>query len=146
MFRSAVYLLFIKDNKILLSRRFNTNFYDGSYQIPTGHIDGNESAKSAAVREAEEETSLKVKESDLDFVYLMHRRRSAHDGLLEYMDIYFRVNRWQGEAKIVEEDCCDDMKWFDLNNLPSNIIPFHLKAINDINNNILYSSHGFEVV
>ena len=34
----TVYLVSIKDNKILLLRRFNTGFMDGFYSFPAGYV------------------------------------------------------------------------------------------------------------
>lgn len=41
-FISAVYLLLIKENQILLLKRANTGYEDGNYSLVAGHIDGNE--------------------------------------------------------------------------------------------------------
>ncbi|HIE41446.1 MAG TPA: NUDIX domain-containing protein, partial [Candidatus Aenigmarchaeota archaeon] len=61
----TVYLVLIKDNKILLSRRFNTGFHDGEYSFPAGHLDGNETLIQAMVREAKEEIGIELKPEDL---------------------------------------------------------------------------------
>lgn len=41
LIRSAVYLILLKKNKILLARRFKTGWKDGHYSLVAGHIDGN---------------------------------------------------------------------------------------------------------
>ena len=43
----AVYLIHICMNKILLSLRKNTGFYDGYYSLVAGHIEGNETMTQA---------------------------------------------------------------------------------------------------
>ena len=49
------YLFLIKDNKILLQRRFQTGFMDGFYGVPAGHLDGSETAREGCAREIKEE-------------------------------------------------------------------------------------------
>lgn len=137
--RSAAYLIFTKENKVLLARRQNTKYFDGYYNLPCGHLDGGETAKEAAAREAMEEVGLVVKPEDLEFAHLMHRRRTAFDGQLEYLDIYFKVNKWSGKPKITEPEKCDDVAWFPLDKLPENIIPCHKKGIEAYLNSAHYS-------
>jgi len=54
----AVYLVLMKENKILLSQRYNTGYFDNHYSFPAGHLDGEETLKQAMVREAKEETGI----------------------------------------------------------------------------------------
>jgi 8-oxo-dGTP diphosphatase len=48
----TVPLLLVRDNKILLLRRYNTGWQDGNYGVPAGHIDGGESLTDAIIRDA----------------------------------------------------------------------------------------------
>jgi len=57
----SVFLILIKKNKILLSRRCNTGHYDGYYGLVSGHLNGGESMIRALIREAKEEANLKIK-------------------------------------------------------------------------------------
>ncbi|MDZ8089199.1 MAG: NUDIX domain-containing protein [Nostoc sp. DedQUE12b] len=54
----ASYLILIKDEKILLIRRFNTGYEDGKYSVVAGLGDGNETFVQAVVREAKEEVGI----------------------------------------------------------------------------------------
>ncbi len=38
----AVFLLLIKNNRILLSQRYQTGYRDGFYSVPGGHLEGRE--------------------------------------------------------------------------------------------------------
>ena len=116
---ASVYLILIKDNKILLSRRYNTGYFDGNYSFPAGHLDGNETLKQGMVREAKEEVDLVVVPADLELIHVMDRK-IPND---ERMDFFFTTKKWEGEPKIMEPDKCDDLSWFELNSLPKNIIP-----------------------
>ncbi|HMI09126.1 MAG TPA: NUDIX domain-containing protein [Candidatus Saccharimonadales bacterium] len=119
---AAVLLFLIKDDSILLIRRFNTGWADGSYTVPSGHIDGNESLTVAAAREAKEEVDVTVRPKDLEFVHVMHRMHP--ETMHEYIDSFFVAREWKGEPKVNEPDKCDEVKWFSLDNLPENMIPF----------------------
>ena len=55
---TAVHLLLIQDEKILLLRRYHTGYEDGNYSVVAGHIDGNESILKAMQREALEEAGI----------------------------------------------------------------------------------------
>lgn len=131
----SVYLVLIKNNKILLSRRHNTGYFDGNYSFPAGHLDGNETLKQAMVRETKEEIGVLLDTADLELVHTMNRRIPDN----ERVDFFFTVKRWEGEPKIMESDKCDDLSWFELNNLPKNIIPYIRQAIDSFLNNIIYS-------
>jgi len=131
----SVYLVLIKDNKILLSRRHNTGYFDGNYSFPAGHLDGNETLKKAMVRETKEEIGVLLDQADLELIHTMNRRIPDN----ERVDFFFTAKKWQGEPKIMESDKCDDLSWFEFNNLPKNIIPYIKQAIDSFLNNIIYS-------
>ena len=136
--RCAVYLFLIKDGKIFLIRRRNTGWEDGKYGVPAGHLEPGETVKEAAIREAKEEAGIEINIKHLDLVHTMHRRAN-----FEYIDLFFVVNKWQGEPKNKEEDKADDGNWFPITNLPENILLHLEKALNDYKNNITFSEYGF---
>ena len=131
----SVYLVLIKDNKILLSRRYNTGYFDNYYSFPAGHLDGEETVKQAMVREAKEETGIVLNALDLKLIHTMNRRIPDD----ERVDFFFTTEKWQGEPKIMEPEKCSDLSWFEINNLPNNIIPYIKQAIDSYLNNIIYS-------
>lgn len=45
------------------------------------------------------------------------------------MDYFFLTSEWSGKIQKTELDKCDKLKWVDINNLPSNIIPYIKYAI-----------------
>jgi 8-oxo-dGTP pyrophosphatase MutT (NUDIX family) len=135
---SAVYLLPIKDEKVLLSRRFNTGWMDGKYSLIAGHLDGNENVFEAMVREAFEEANLTIDKKDLIPATVVHRKSDV-----EYIDFFFVVNKWKGEIKIKEIDKCDDLNWFSLGDLPENLLPFIKEAIENYKNKMAFFESGW---
>ena len=117
LFKAASYLALIIDNKILLSRRYNTTWSDGKYSLPSGHVESGETFTQALIREAFEEIDIIIEEKDLEVLHIMHRP------LVYYVDVFFTTYKYKGEIKNKELDKCDDLKWFSLNNLPENIVP-----------------------
>ncbi len=137
--RLGVHLLLIKEDKILLLRRFNTGYMDGNYSLIAGHIDGNETVRSAAIREAKEEAGVDINENDLTFLHAMHRLGNS-----ESLDLFFNVKKWKGEPKNTEPERCDDMRLFPLDKLPENTVPYIRFAIKNIQDNISYSEYEWE--
>ena len=133
------YLILRKGNKILLSKRFNTGYEDGYYSVVAGHLDGNETFIQAMIRETKEESNIDIKPEDLKVVHIIHRKVPGE----EMVDCFLIAKEWKGEPKIMEPHKCDDLRWFEINNLPENIVPFIKQAIDCISKNIFYSEFGW---
>ncbi len=134
------HLIPLRGNKILLLRRSNTGYEDGNYSVIAGHLDGNETFRQAMVREAREEAGIDLKLGGLEVVHVMHRKVPNGD---ERIDFFIRANKWRGEPTIMEPQKCDDLRWFELNRLPHNVIPYVKLAIDCIRNGVLNSEHGW---
>jgi len=139
LIRSAVYLILLKENKILLSRRFNTGWMDGHYSLVAGHIDGNEPVSTAMAREAKEEAGIDIDKKDLLPATVIHRYYPDQ----EYVDFFFVAKKWNGEPKIMETDKCDDMSWFDLDDLPENILPYIKEAVLNYKKGVAFFESGW---
>lgn len=138
-FICAVYLLLIKENQILLLKRANTGYEDGKYSLVAGHMDGNETIKQAMIREAREEAGIIIYEDDIEIATFLHRKTDP-----ERFDFFLQCKKWNGEVENKEPDKCSELSWYDINNLPSNIIPCVKKAIENYQNNIMFDNFGWE--
>ncbi len=139
------YLALIKDGKVLLSRRFNTGYYDGNYSLPAGHVDKDETFSQCIVREAKEEIGIDLNSKDLNVVHVMHRFSGKEYGDNGYrVDLFFTAEKWEGDVENKEIDKCDDLSWFDLDKLPENMVPEVRQAINCIKRKVIYSEFGWE--
>ncbi|MBA4493377.1 NUDIX domain-containing protein [Paenactinomyces guangxiensis] len=134
----TIHLFFIQDDSILLLRRYNTGYEDGNYSVVAGHLDGGETVKQAAVREAKEEAGVQLKEEDVEMVGVMHRK--AGD---ERVDFFAVVRNWEGEIQNLEPHKCDDLRFFPFNELPANMIPYILRAVNNYKEGRWFDSYGW---
>jgi 8-oxo-dGTP diphosphatase len=139
MMTVAVYLVYIRDGKVLLLRRANTGYADGMYSMIAGHMDGNETIQQAMSRESLEEGRIKIEEQDIDIVHVMHRR--AEDG--ERIDYFCTARKMEGEPLIGEPEKCDDLSWFPIDDVPQNTLPYIKIALEQIGRNSIFSSVGF---
>lgn len=138
--KSATYLIPLKNNEILLSRRFNTGWMDGMYSLISGHLDGDESVHDAMIREAKEEAVIIVKKENLIPATVLHRKSPD----AEYIDFFFVVEKWEGEITIGEPNKCDSLTWFSLDNLPDNILPYILEVLENYKKGLAFSASGWQ--
>ena len=134
-----MYLVLFKDGKTLLSRRYNTGWQDGNYSLVAGHVDGNEPATTALIREVKEEVGLDLSPENVRVAHTMHRKSLD----VEYVDIFFTAEKWGGEPTIREPEKCDDLQWFDVDNLPINTLPYIRDAIASVQKGMPYSETGW---
>lgn len=118
-FPVTAHLFFERDGQVLLLRRFNTGYEDGSYSVVAGHVEAGEHLTGAAIREAREEVGVVIAPEDLEVVHVMHRKSAD-----ERVDFFLAVRRWTGEVSNCEPHKCDDVAWHSIGNLPDNLIPY----------------------
>ena len=136
---SAIFPLILRTDgrktEILLHRRQNTGWQDGKWDIAgSGHVDEGETARSAVSRECKEELGIDVKIDDLSFALLSHRLSEK-----TYYDMYFVVNNYTGVPRIIETEKCAELKWFDINALPSDMIACRRTAVEAYKNKDCYN-------
>ena len=136
----AVYLLLMRDGKVLVARRCNTGYEDGNYQVPAGHVEEGELPRQALVREAKEEIGIDLKADDLELVHTSYLAK--HDETDNRADFYFKATKWSGEIRNAEPEKCDELRWSDPDDLPPNTTPHVRRAIQDAQKGILYSELG----
>jgi len=140
----ACFLILKKENKILLLKRFNTGYMDGQYTLVSGHLDGDESFRQAMIREAKEEAGITLEPEHLEVVHVMHRNEPNNSpAIRDRVDIFVSAKKWSGEPHNTEPNKCDDMAWFDIKNLPENVIPYVRQVLELTEKNIFYSEFGW---
>lgn|SRR5512140_1188558 len=137
-FPATVHLLFFRGGQVLLLRRFQTGYRDGEYSVPAGHLDGNETVRAAACREAAEEVGVLIHPDDLAFSSVMHRNEGD-----ERVDFFVEVRAWQGEPFNNEPHKCDELRWADPLALPENTIPYVRRAIENHRLGVHFDEFGW---
>ena len=111
-------LIYYKD-EVLLLKRSNKVRYNGSWSVPGGHIERNESSKDAAKRETFEETMIMVS-CPIDMLGIYDDRYALYGKELD------------SKVEPVIEEEHDDWGWFKKDNLPSPIAPFVKQGVGKI--------------
>lgn len=135
----AVHVFLNKDNELLLLKRKNTKVFDKMWSVPSGRLDSGEGILKAAVREAKEEVGIDINIEDLSQPLFMHHR----DERGERLYVFFVCNRWQGEPINLEEEKCEKIEWFDVDNFPKDFLPHIKEAWLQIQNKKTYIEYGF---
>lgn len=141
----AVYLILKQGDNVLLSQRANTGYQDGNYSLVAGHLEGNELATEAMIREAKEEANIDITSSDLTFAHVSHRLNRGQENQ-ERIDLFFVAEKWKGKVKNNEPNKCSDLSWFDIHNLPSNMLPLIRNVLKDVASDISYSEYLTEPI
>ena len=124
-FRVSVNLVLQKNGQVCLMRRFNTGWNDGMYALMGGHVEDGESPTQAIIREASEELGIKITENDVKQVFTMAVSP-------DHIYLYFACENYQGQVTNQEPNECDDVRFFDIKNMPKNIIEADKKALDSI--------------
>ncbi|HEY2811692.1 MAG TPA: NUDIX hydrolase [Rhabdochlamydiaceae bacterium] len=132
------YLVLREEDKVLLSLRKNTGYCDGMWSLVAGHVEENESATPALMREAREEAGIALSPSQMQVVHVMHRKSDRVN-----LDIFFNCRAWRGAIQNLEPEKCEQLTFFPSNALPSNTIDYIALAFKHMDRGIFYSEFGW---
>jgi len=137
---TAIVLILVKDDKVLFLKR-TKGWGAGTYTLPGGNVELNESLTQACIREMFEELGIELEHDKLSFVNLSHIKNS--DKNIEYLLITFVATIWKGEPFNKEPEKHSEMVWLDINNLPSNMNTYALEMLSVYNNKKTYTEFGW---
>ena len=137
-FPVAVHIFLLRENHVLLLRRANTGYEEGTYSVVAGHLDGGESVTQAAIREAHEEVGVALRPTDLTVVGVMHR--VSND---ERIDFFLAATTWGGMPTNQEPNKCSELRWCALNALPANTIPYVQAALENFRRGVWFAELGW---
>ena len=122
-------IIFNEKNQVLLQKRADV----GLWGIPSGHIEIGETVSEAAIREIKEETDLDIKIKKLIGVY-----SDPNSQVFEYPNgqvVHFITTCFLAEITGGELKCNSDesleIKFFDQQNLPQNLLKMHPRWLED---------------
>lgn len=130
MYTMIVWTMIIKNDKILLLKRRDNM----QWTAVGGHVEEEESLKTATCREAIEEVGIEIKQEDLNPLCVINRRLKK----LYRFHMFFYTSKWNREPKNKEPNTHLEIKWYNLNNLPSNLCPLASAAISSLTNKKIY--------
>jgi 8-oxo-dGTP diphosphatase len=123
-------VLLIKDNKVLLGKRHDEAEKassllkgEGTWTMPGGKLEFQESFEDGAAREVMEETGIELNSSKVICVS-NDRVDTAH-----FVTIGLFSNNFIGEAQVLEPDEITEWKWFAFDELPSKVFPPSMKVL-----------------
>jgi 8-oxo-dGTP pyrophosphatase MutT (NUDIX family) len=134
----SVYLILKKDDAVLLYLRHNTGYQDGNYGLIAGHVEKNEDAITALIREAYEEAGIHIFRENLNLVHLSHNKTNRIN-----IDLFFECSQWKGEIINKEPHKCSDLSFFSPDYLPTNTIPYVAQVIQSSSQQLSYSEFGW---
>lgn len=113
-------VLIKNEGKILLGHRVSLKdtgaiHEPGSWALPGGKQEFNETILECAKREVKEETNLDIDDLEI-FGVVDDIQPSKH-----FITIHVIANTFKGNLKAMEIEKEDEWRWFDLNNLPENL-------------------------
>ncbi|MGI8578514.1 MAG: NUDIX hydrolase [Nocardioidaceae bacterium] len=123
----AAYVVFRRDDEVLLQLRQHTGYRDGYWATAAaGHVEEDESVVQAACRETREEIGVTIESAALTPLCAMHRTHGNHQPVDERVDFFFECRSWSGEPQIMERPKAAALSWFSLDALPEPVVPHEL--------------------
>ncbi len=132
-------MIFNEKNQLLLGLK-NTDkdladselHEEGTWCMPGGMIEYGESFEEAGAREVKEETGLDVKNLRV-FCVQTDKNEHAH-----FVSVGMIAHSYIGTPKVMEPDVIVEWKWFNIDELPTNIFSASQKTIECYLNNKFY--------
>lgn len=148
----AAYVLCLRasgpSTQVLLQLRANTGYRDGHWACAAaGHVEADEPADRAAVREAGEELGIAIEPVDLCPLTTMHRTHGNGRAIDERVDFFFTCRTWRGTPRLMEPGKAEGLQWFGLDALPEPVVPHEERVLQLLRDGTLppFLTFGFSV-
>lgn len=117
---------------------------DGFFGLPAGKVEYGETYMDATIREAREEAGIEVSASSLTCCHIVHRHGLEGKGFMDWVDVYFEAQSWQGNPYNAEAHKASELRWIDLETDADEIVPAQLSALQAVIRGEFYSEYGWE--
>ena len=125
-----VILLLVRNGRILLRERANTGYGDGAYEPPTGQLADRETIVETAVRVALAEAGLVIRSGNVSLAHVM--QDVSGSGRIAF---FLTASGWAGEC------ISPDARWFDLDQLPTNMLDRSRVALRNYAEGMRFSTY-----
>ncbi|WP_307795146.1 NUDIX domain-containing protein [Actinacidiphila acididurans] len=126
---------------VLLGLRHpDSGYAPDTWHALAGHCEM-ESARACLAREAAEEAGLAIDEDDLRLVHTVHHLDP--ESTLPRLQLFFAPTHWAGRPRILEPDRCTAWRFWPLDALPDNLVPYTRTAIQGITAGNPYTEMGW---
>lgn len=131
--RLKVRLILYNAGKILLLKQTKPN--GGNYTLVGGNIEAKEVAKETLIRESYEEAGIILKSKDLSLVHVLQKVKENEQRIV----LYFKAQHYEGKLQAREKEKFKSVRWFSLNELPSNLTETVRHVLHQYRQGIYYS-------
>lgn len=134
-----VFLLLVRDGRVLLALRENTGYADGLWNLPSGKLEPGEDLASAAAREAHEEVGLRLDPAGLRLATVVHHQSPGEQPRIGF---FFLATEWSGEPHNAEPHKCGGIAWHPLDRPPPASVPYSDAGLQQYRRGETYGVHG----
>ncbi|GGV24689.1 hypothetical protein GCM10010495_45390 [Kitasatospora herbaricolor] len=126
----GLHLVIVDDGLVLLGRRRNSSFADGCWHLPAGHLEPGESITAGTAREAREELGIGIDPAGLELLHVLHHLDA--DDTEGRLQLFFRPVVYTGQVSNREPEKCHELRWWPLDGLPEQVVPYTARALAEI--------------
>jgi 8-oxo-dGTP pyrophosphatase MutT (NUDIX family) len=126
------------DGMILLMRRAGTEYGEGQFAFPAGHVDLGETPIASVIRETAEELGITIAPASLTPAGAMFRR-----SLEPRVDFFFTASAWEGIPRICEPHKCTELIWAAPDDLPPGTLDYIGAAIANLSQGRHFCEYGW---
>lgn len=117
-----------RDGRVLLQQRADP---ERPWGLPGGAMELGETPGDTAIRETKEETGLDVILCGLLGIYTVKQHKYPNGDIVQSVDVTFIAEHVGGELSPDDSETLD-LRWFDLNQLPSEVFSPHVPMLEDL--------------